>query len=108
MKHILKTNKPFQLESGKHLHELEIAYHTYGKLSEKKDNVIWVCHAFTANSDAEDWWPGIVGKDKLYNPDEHFIICANILGSQYGTTGPLSLNEEGEKYKVSALTSMHK
>ena len=43
----------------------------YGKLSVEKDNVIWVCHAITANSDAEDWWNGIVGENKIYNPDEY-------------------------------------
>ena len=95
---LLNTNKPFKLESGEVLDNLEIAYHTYGKLSAKKDNVIWVCHAITANSDAEDWWNGIVGENKIYNPDEYFIVCANILGSHYGTTGPLSVNASGEKY----------
>ena len=94
----LIINKPFQLESGEYLDNLEITYHIYGKLSKKNDNVIWICHALTANSDAEDWWNGIVGKDKLFNPDKHFIICANILGSHYGTTGPLSLNKSGKKY----------
>ncbi len=95
---LLDTNKPFKLESGKVLYNLEIAYHTYGKLSAKKDNVIWVCHALTANSDANNWWNGIIGENKLYNPEEHFVVCANILGSHYGTTGPLSLNAKGDKY----------
>jgi len=95
---LLNTNKPFKLESGEMLDNLEIAYHTYGKLSVEKDNVIWVCHAITANSDAEDWWNGIIGENKLYNPKEYYIICANILGSPYGTTNPLSKNGKGKKY----------
>lgn len=84
--------QPFKLESGQTLPELTIAYHSYGQLNANKDNVIWICHALTANSDAEEWWPGMIGKGLLFDTDEHFIICANILGSCYGTTGPLSVN----------------
>lgn len=91
-KHSYQHDKTFVMESGDKLEGLHIAYHTWGKLSAKKDNVIWVCHAFTANSDVEDWWPGMLGKQSFFNPDTHFIVCANILGSCYGTTGPLSVN----------------
>jgi len=84
--------KPFKLENGKKLREVEIAYQTYGRLNAKKDNVIWVCHALTANADVLDWWKGLFGSNDLFNPDEHFIICANVLGSNYGTTSPLSIN----------------
>ena len=84
--------KPFKLESGKKLRKVEIAYQTYGSLNAKKDNVIWVCHALTANADVLDWWKGLFGSNDLFNPDEHFIICANVLGSNYGTTSPLSIN----------------
>ena len=55
-------------------------------------NVVWVCHALTANADPADWWKGLVGEGCIINPQEHFIIGANILGSCYGTTGPLSIN----------------
>ncbi|HVG14421.1 MAG TPA: homoserine O-acetyltransferase [Chitinophagaceae bacterium] len=85
-------HEPFYLENGKVLPELTIAYHTYGTLNTAKDNVIWVCHALTANSDVEDWWPGMVGEGLLLNPKKYFIVCANIIGSCYGSTGPLSLN----------------
>jgi len=84
--------KQFKLENGKKLRKLEIAYQTYGKLNAKKDNVIWVCHALTANADVLDWWKGLFGNNDLFNPEEHFIICANVLGSNYGTTNPLSVN----------------
>ena len=84
--------QPFILESGQTLPGITIAYHSYGKLNANKDNVIWICHALTANSDVKEWWPGMVGKGMLFNPEENFIICANILGSCYGTTGPLSVN----------------
>jgi homoserine O-acetyltransferase len=85
-------SKVFKLESGKKLKNLEIAYHTFGKLNKDQSNVIWVCHALTANSDVTDWWAGLFGKDCYFNPNEHFIICANVLGSHYGTTNPLSTN----------------
>ncbi len=90
---IYKHTKPFCLESGKKITDLEIKYHTYGTLNANKDNVVWVCHGLTANSDVFDWWKGLFGDNCLFNPKEHFIICANILGSNYGTTNPLSLDK---------------
>jgi homoserine O-acetyltransferase len=98
-KQILKYNHPFILESGKVLPSLEIAYHTYGTLNKKKNNVIWICHALTANSDAADWWSGLVGENKIFDTKKYFIVCANILGSCYGSSGPLSINPHiGQKY----------
>jgi homoserine O-acetyltransferase len=91
-KHIYQHKKIFRLESGKSLRQLEIAYHTYGKLNAAGTNVVWVCHALTANSDVFDWWKGLFGENALFNPEEHFIVCANVLGSPYGTTNPLSIN----------------
>jgi homoserine O-acetyltransferase len=85
--------KPLKLESGKKITDLQIVYNTYGSLNAKKDNVVWVCHALTANSDVFDWWRGLFGENCLFNPKDHFIICANILGSHYGTTNPLSKNK---------------
>lgn len=84
--------KTFKLENGKHLKNLTIAYTSYGKLNLKKNNVVWVCHALTANSQVFDWWPGLFGENELFNPKDHFIVCANILGSCYGTTNPLHNN----------------
>lgn len=99
---IYKHPKIFKLESGKKLRNLEIAYQTFGTLNAKKDNVIWACHALTANADVFDWWEGLFGKNSLFNPEEHFIICANILGSNYGTTNPLSKNPvTGQPYYLS-------
>lgn len=89
-----KSKSQFVLESGKKLSEVQIAYHTYGSLNSKKDNVIWVCHALTANSDVFDWWCGLFGENCLFNPAEHYIICANILGSPYGSTNPLSIDQK--------------
>lgn len=97
-----KYSKTFTLESGKKLPGLEIGYHTFGKLNKNRDNVIWVCHALTASSDVMDWWPGLFGKNDLFNPHEHYIVCANILGSPYGTINPLSINPlTGQPYYLS-------
>jgi len=93
-KKIVTYPHPFKLESGKYLPGLEIAYHTYGQLNAEKSNVIWICHALTANSDVTDWWSSLVGKGKRFDPADYYIICANILASCYGTTGPLSINSE--------------
>ncbi|MDE5930741.1 MAG: alpha/beta fold hydrolase, partial [Muribaculaceae bacterium] len=84
--------KPFVLESGEILPELTIAYHCYGQLNAARDNAVWVCHALTASSDVADWWPHTVEKDCFLDPERFFVVCANIIGSHYGTTGPLSDN----------------
>ncbi len=89
---IFKSTHPIELESGQRIQQLEIGYHTYGKLNANRNNVVWVCHALTANSDVMDWWKGLFGKNDFFDPEEHFIVCANILGSPYGTSNPLSEN----------------
>lgn len=89
--------QPFKLECGGQLSQLTIAYQTYGTLNSAKDNVVWVCHALTANALAEEWWPGFIGAGSAINSDEYFIVCANILGSCYGTTGPLSQQPDGNE-----------
>ena len=84
--------KEFILESGTVLPELDICYTTHGQLNKNKDNVIWIVHALTGNSDPLQWWNGLAGGGKLFDPDKYFIVCANNLGSCYGTTGPASIN----------------
>jgi len=83
---------PLQLESGVILPQLTIGYHTFGTLNKTRDNAIWVCHALTANSDVREWWGDLLGPGKLFDTDKYFIVCANMLGSCYGTTGPRSFN----------------
>lgn len=90
--HIFKSKEVFKLESGKILPEIEIVYHTYGQINEDASNVHWICHALTANSDPQDWWTGMIGEGCMFDPTHDFIICANVLGSCYGSTGPLSIN----------------
>lgn len=88
--HTFTYNRQFKLESGKQLAEFQLHYSTCGNLSENKDNVIWVCHALTGSSNFFEWWNGLFGIGKLYDPEKYFIICANTLGGCYGSTGPLS------------------
>jgi homoserine O-acetyltransferase/O-succinyltransferase len=85
-------NKPFRLESGALLNEYHLAYTTLGKLNEKKDNAVWIFHALTANSDPSEWWSGLVGTGKLFDPVEYFIVCVNMPGSAYGSISPLDIN----------------
>ena len=92
----LTINEPFLLQSGKTLPSFELAYSTFGTLNEDKSNVIWVCHALSGNSDVSSWWAGIFGSSKALDPDRYFIVCANVLGSCYGTTGPLSQHLNAE------------
>lgn len=82
---IYKYHQPFTLESGISLPKLKIAYHYYGEYTPGK-KVAWVCHALTANSDVADWWKGLVGEGSIINSNDYFIVCANIIGSCYGST----------------------
>lgn len=84
----LKVEQPIFLECGDVLQNVKIRYTSAGKLNKTKTNVVWVFHALTANSNPVEWWPGLVGDGHIINPKDHFIICANMLGSCYGTTGP--------------------
>lgn len=93
-------DKPFITESGFTLKKPQIAYHTWGELNEAKDNVVLICHALTGNSNAEDWFGGLIGPGKALDPNKYFIVCPNILGSCYGSTGPDSVDPaSGKKYR---------
>ncbi len=95
----LKIYQPFSLECGETLHEIDLAFTTQGTLNAQRDNVIWICHALTANADPSDWWSGLVGEGKLFDPGKYYIICANILGSCYGATNANSRNPAtGQRY----------
>ncbi len=90
---------PYTLESGAVLPSLTIAYHTYGRMNADRSNIIWVCHALTADSDVQGWWEHTVERGKFLDPERYFVVCANFLGSCYGTTGPASIDPEtGEPY----------
>ncbi len=93
---IFAHNKPFKLESGIVLPGYHLAYTTHGALNAAKDNVVWIFHALTANSDPAEWWSGLVGEGKLFDPAVYFIVCVNMPGSCYGSIGPLAINAATE------------
>ena len=87
---IFQSVEPLELESGEILSSFELAYTTYGRINPDQSNVVWVIHALTGDSNASEWWNGLIGEDKFFDPSDHFIICANLLGSCYGSTNPFS------------------
>jgi homoserine O-acetyltransferase len=96
----------FELENGQSLPSLTIAYNTYGQLNADKSNVVWICHHLTANSEVATWWPGVVGAGHIIDPAKYFIVCANMLGSCYGTTGPLSVDPKTNQPYCSSFPSI--
>ncbi|WP_433089243.1 homoserine O-acetyltransferase MetX [Dactylosporangium sp. CA-052675] len=113
---------PVQLDCGRELHPVRVAYETYGNLAPERDNVILVCHALSGDAHAaglsaspseagtrdgfaaEDrdgaagkalgWWDGMIGPGKAFDTDRYFVVCTNLLGGCRGTTGPGSVNPE--------------
>jgi homoserine O-acetyltransferase len=91
---------PLYLESGRILEPYDIIYETYGTINDDKSNVVVVCHALTGSHHAagvyEDetkagWWDGIIGSGKAIDTDKYFVICSNVIGSCFGSTGPMSM-----------------
>lgn len=108
-KRLFKYNGTVELESGERLGGVEICYHIskeYGKPNRSVEKntvkkVIWITHALTANSNPVEWWDTIVGEGRYLDPRKYTIVCANVLGSCYGSTSPLSINpEEGKPYML--------
>jgi len=89
MRQIFHYPHELTLESGAVLPGYHLTYSTYGRLNAGADNVVWIFHALTANSDPVEWWPGLVGKGKLFDPANYFIVTVNMPGSCYGSIGPL-------------------
>ena len=82
------TTHNFAFEAGGSLDQLEIVYHTSEREYQQGERVVWLCHALTANSDPLDWWPEMVGDGCCIDPNKDYVVCVNIFGSAYGTTGP--------------------
>lgn len=95
-------DKPFLLESGETLQPVTIAYETYGQLNADRSNAILVLHALSggghaagylqANDDKPGWWDDSIGPGKAFDTDRFFVICSNVLGSCYGSSGPTTID----------------
>src|ERR1700736_2218133 len=93
-----------ELDAGR-LAPVEVAYETYGRLKEDGGNAILLCHALTGSAHAgsfyhddgsligqEGWWEPLIGAGRALDTDRFFVICSNILGSCYGSSGPTSID----------------
>ncbi|MEX2496494.1 MAG: homoserine O-acetyltransferase [Woeseia sp.] len=87
--------EPVLLESGQRLEDVTIAFRTWGNPANAANNAILICHALTGSADVDAWWPGIIAENGAFDPEFDFVICSNILGSCYGSTGPVSLQPGG-------------
>lgn len=82
------------LELGGKLKAVRVAYRTWGSLAPQGDNAVVVCHALTGSADVDRWWAKMFGPGQALDPERDFVVCSNILGSCYGTTGPTSPDPE--------------
>ncbi len=123
---LFDSTQPLRMDSGYDLFPVTVAYETHGRLNSEGSNAILICHALTGDAhvagegvyDEEvllqaphlramkagqlGWWDGMIGPGKTFDPARYFIICSNILGSCYGTTGPCNSNPaSGEPYRNS-------
>jgi len=99
---VVRPPESFALEGGEHLSPVTVAYEAYGEPNAERDNVILILHALTGDAHAagrhhpEDrlpgWWDGLIGPGRAFDTNRYWVICSNILGSCYGTTGPASIN----------------
>ena len=116
----LIVKKPLTLDCGRVISDFPIAYETYGKLNERKDNAILIFHALTGDkfvtgknpvTDKDGWWAYAVGSGKAINTDEYFLICANVIGGCMGSFGPSHIDPEtkeafGTKFPVITINDM--
>jgi homoserine O-acetyltransferase len=104
---VVSAEEPLKLQSGKSLGPIDVAYETYGKLDDKGENVILICHALSGNAhvagynSGEDtkpgWWDVMIGPGKAIDTNKYFVMCTNFLGGCSGTTGPSSINPKTSK-----------
>lgn len=93
----LFIKNPLELVLGENLNTVRVAYSTYGQLNAQKDNAVVVCHALTGSSSVSSWWADALGAGKMLDTDKYFIVCANVLGGCYGSTGPTSINPQTDR-----------
>ncbi|MBT8399755.1 MAG: homoserine O-acetyltransferase [Rhodothermia bacterium] len=86
-----------ELECGETLRQAPVAYQTWGSLNDAGTNAVLICHALTGSSDVAAWWPGIVGPGLAIDTERYFVVCANVLGSPYGSASPLAVDPDTER-----------
>lgn len=90
----------FQFESGEVLPHVELGYETFGQYRPEAGNAILVCHALTGDVNAagdvgrSGWWDGLIGPGKPIDTNQYFVICSNVLGGCYGSTGPATIDPQ--------------
>jgi len=100
-KNICHIEGNFVLETGAVLVSPDFVYYTSPRDYRCSDKVVWICHALTGNADPEDWWPQIVGKGKLIDPDDSYVVCVSMLASPYGKCNPASTDPDtGKPYML--------
>jgi len=107
---LASSDNPLQLQYGDSLNHLCVAYETYGELNATGDNAILLCHALTGSAHAagqyEDesvpgWWDPLIGPNKPIDTNKYFVVCSNVFGGCYGTSGPRSTNPDtGKLYRL--------
>ena len=114
--HTQHFTNPLYLESGRILEPYDITYETYGEMNDDKSNIIVICHALTGShhcagiyegENKAGWWDGLIGSGKTIDTDRFFVICTNVIGSCFGSTGPMSLqypHHEPYRYKFPVVT----
>lgn len=106
---LFSADRPMTFRGGAIMEQVTVAYETYGELNVDRSNAIFLCHALTGDAHAagrhhaddskSGWWDGFIGPGKALDTSRYFVICANVLGSCQGTTGPGSINPEtGERF----------
>lgn len=103
---VYKSDKPIFFDNGGYLPEYEIAYETWGELNEDKSNAILIHTGLSASSHAKSqldntkpgWWEDFIGPGKNLDTDKYFVICTNVLGGCYGSTGPSSKDPANNDY----------
>ena len=102
----LVINQSFDLDCGKSIKNFPLAYETYGKLNENKDNAILVFHALSGDQYAsginpitnkDGWWSHALGPSKAFDTEKFFVICANVIGGCMGSYGPSTIHENTNK-----------
>ena len=101
------ADRPFVLEGGSQLRDIDIAFETWGTLNEAADNAVLVCHALTGDSHAAGpagsghvaagWWDPLIGPGRAIDTNTSFVVSANVLGGCQGSTGPSSNHPDGER-----------